>query len=727
MSKEVIRLDDNKYYISADSTYTDDRVHVLNHCDSFAILDRWGDIIPYGKGTQGLYYKDTRYLSHLEFRVNEERPVLLSSFVKEENEILSVDQTNPDLQINGKKLQQGDIHIKRNQFVRNHRFHEKIELLNFSNESVNLTFSLRIHSDFRDIFEVRGLQRDKRGEFLGYQFVDQHKLILNYRGLDQLHRKTQIVFSKPFQRVSTEEGRVFYDVILKPKQQVLLDYTVECVLGEESYSVLDYGEARGKLSPELDKTKAYFPTIYTGNEQFNHWVNRSKADLISLMADTPYGKYPYAGVPWYNTAFGRDGLLTAMQSLWLSPHLSRDVLLYLAATQATEENISSDAEPGKILHETRGGEMVMLNEVPFRRYYGSVDATALFVLLAGMYHKRTGDIATIKQLWPNLLSAMDWIQNYGDIDGDGFVEYQHKAANGLTNQGWKDSYDAVFYATGELAKAPIALCEVQGYVYAAKIHAARLAGLLGKKELTEKWKKEAISLKQKFNQIFWDEEMDCYVLALDGDKKACRVKSSNSGHLLFTGIAEASKARKVAKTLMAPDMFSGWGVRTISSQEVRYNPMSYHNGSVWPHDVALIAWGFARYGMQSEVNQLLRGLFDASLFLNLQRLPELFCGFEKRQGEGPTAYPVACSPQAWSVAAVFMLLQSTLHIDILPENKEVVFDRPSLPEFLPSVNIHKLAVGNSLVDLEIIRHEEDEMVSINWRNAPEGWKLMVVK
>jgi glycogen debranching enzyme len=331
------------------------------------------------------------------------------------------------------------------------------------------------------------------------------------------------------------------------------------------------------------------------------------------------------------------------------------VLAYLAATQARESSDVEDSQPGKILHEVRDGEMAMLGEVPFRHYYGSVDATPLFVALAGAYYERTGDKAFIESIWENIEMALGWIEKYGDADGDGFVEYFMRSPKGLSNQGWKDSYDAVFHRDGTLAEAPIALCEVQGYVYLAKRKAAEMALVLGYGERSFELLREAEAFKLHFENSFWCEDISAYALAIDGRKEACRVRSSNTAQCLYTGIVSQKHAAVIAGSLLKPEFFSGWGVRTIPTDEVRYNPMSYHNGSVWPHDNALIAAGLAHYGFKDNVLQILAGMYEASLFLERRRLPELFCGFERRPGEGPTLYPVACSPQAWSAATVFML------------------------------------------------------------------------
>jgi glycogen debranching enzyme len=370
----------------------------------------------------------------------------------------------------------------------------------------------------------------------------------------------------------------------------------------------------------------------------------------------------------------------------------------------------------------RTGEMANTGEIPFKEYYGTIDATPLFIMLAGMYYERTADMGTIKKLWPNILAALNWIDQYGDIDGDGFVEYRHKAKNGLTNQGWKDSHDSIMYEDGQLAEPAIALCEVQGYVYAAKYYAGRLAIFRKEPALSQKLFKEAAELKKKFNKQFWDDQLNCYVLALDGEKRPCRVVSSNAGHCLFTRIATEENARKLADTLLSSDMFTGWGIRTLSAKENRYNPMSYHNGSIWPHDNALIAYGLSLYGLQEQALKIMQGMFDAGLFIDMQRLPELFCGFDRRRGEGPTDYPVACSPQAWSVAVVFMMLQACFCIDINALTKTITFEKPTLPPYLDHVYISNLTVGDSYCNLNLTRTQFD--VSFNLLQKPEDWSFI---
>jgi glycogen debranching enzyme len=701
--EEIIRVQD-QFYILATSSRVLEHSRVLKHGDTFAVFDRFGNIQPIGLGEQGLYHEGTRYLSRLELRLMDRRPLLLSSTVKEDNALLAVDLTNPDVSIDGQVVLPRDtVHVFRCCFLWEGTCYERLRLLNYGVEPVELSFSLLLDADFVDIFEVRGLKRSKRGEMLT-PVVGADRVELSYRGLDGVVRRTTIEFRPPPPKL--EAGRAEFRQLLQPQEERSYYFAIRC--GDAGKAErLQYDEALLAASESLRRLRACDTAIETSNEQLNDWLNRSSVDLHLMVTHTTHGTYPYAGVPWYSTAFGRDGIITALEFLWVNPEIARGVLRYLAANQATAVNPAQDAEPGKILHEVREGEMATLEEIPFRRYYGSVDSTPLFVMLAGAYYERTADLDFIRSIWPNIEAALAWIDCYGDPDADGFVEYSRRSPKGLSVQGWKDSFDSVFHADGSLAEGPVALCEVQGYVYAARLAAAQLAALLERRPQAEKLLLQAAALRRRFEEAFWCEELSTYALALDGRKQPCRVRASNAGHCLFTGIASPERAARVAQTLLDDESFSGWGIRTVAATEARYNPMAYHNGSVWPHDNALIAAGLARYALSDHVQRVFTAMFDASIFVDLHRMPELFCGFVRRPGTGPTLYPVACAPQSWAGAAVYMLIQSLLGLSIDAPRRQIRFNRSALPQSLKRILITNLRVADATVDLAVERYPID--------------------
>jgi glycogen debranching enzyme len=710
------------FYIQATTPAADERTRVLKHGDTFAVFDHYGDVKPGGLGEEGLYHEGTRYLSCLLLVLGRKRPLLLSSTVGDDNELLRVDLTNPDLASDGRvEVPRGTLHVGRSKFLWDGVCHERLRLRNYGLAPMAISLGLLFEADFADIFEVRGTRRERRGRTLE-PAVAADSVVLSYEGLDRVVRRARLTFSPRPDALSST--RAVFRLALDPQQEVTLETAVCCERGEPCSCPLSYKETRTAAARELERARRSQTSVTTSSEQFNALLRRSAADLHMLTTQTAEGPYPYAGVPWFSTAFGRDGIVTALECLWLRPGLARGVLAYLAATQAREVNAAQDAEPGKILHETRGGEMAALGEIPFGRYYGSVDATLLFVVLAGAYHDRTGDRAFGERIWPSVRRALDWIERYGDADGDGFVEYHRHSPRGLVQQGWKDSHDSVFHADGSLARAPIALCEVQAYVYGAWAAAARLSRSLGLPADGEVFEARAERLRQRFAEAFWCPELGTYALALDGDKRPCRVRTSNAGHCLLTGIAFPEHAAAVAQTLLAEESFSGWGVRTLAAGQARFNPMSYHNGSVWPHDNALVADGLARYGLKDAVLRILAGLFESSIYLDLHRLPELFCGFARRAGEGPTLYPVACAPQAWSAGAVFLLLRACLGLEVNAARGKIAFDYPILPEFLREVHVRGLCVGDAVVDLLLLRHGNDVGIDVT-RKEGEARVLMV--
>ena len=690
------------FYIPVTGSLTRPR-RTLKHGDTFAVFDSHGDIGISGGEPDGIFDKDTRYLSRLELLLNGMQPLLLGSNLRDDNAVLTVDLTNPDICFENRLVVQKDtVHITRSIFLWRGSAYQRLGIDNHGDRPLRMTLSLSFGTDFADVFEVRGMRRARRGT--SDVKVETAKVTLDYAGLDGVTRRTSMSFDPAPNQL--DRGIATYALDLPPGKRLSIFLTVECDAG---IAPAPKPFLRGMHAAFRERKVAAqgATTVRTSNGLFNRILCRSTADLSMLTTETAQGSYPYAGIPWYSTTFGRDGVITALQMLWCDPGIALGVLRRLAAYQSVRNDSASDAQPGKILHEMRGGEMAALREVPFGLYYGSVDATPLFVMLAGLYYERTGDIETLGVLWPHIDAALQWIDGAGDADGDGFVEYYRATDQGLANQGWKDSQDAVFHADGRLAEGPIALVEVQGYVYAAKRLAAYCARDLGHVVLADVLDEQASSLAERFDEAFWCPAIDSYALALDGQKRPCAVRTSNAGQVLFTGIARADRAAKVAEELLRPSFFSGWGIRTVGSHEPRYNPMSYHNGSIWPHDNALIALGFARYGQKHAVTQIFAGLFDAASYMDFHRLPELFCGFRRSRAQGPTLYPVACSPQAWSCVSPFALIAASLGLEFEPAAREIRLRNPRLPAFLDEVVISDLRLGETTVDLSVRRHGEE--------------------
>ncbi len=696
------------FYIQATESIQERWPRTLKQGDSFALFDMLGDIIQPGLTPGGLFYNDTRHLSGLQLLLDGQRPLLLSSAVENDNVVMTVDLSNPDIYQDGKiVLPRETLHIRRSKFLWNGTAHERIAVHNFGAAPQKCFLSLGFAADFADLFEIRGMHRPARG-ILSVLRMDERRVRFSYGALDGLERHTDIRFDPAPTRLGDSEA--LFALELGPGERRSLVVTICCAGGQTLQ--LPYSEPYRAARRAAQRAASLGGSVTSSNALANRMLHRAGADLSMLITETAQGPYPYAGTPWFSTPFGRDGIITALQVLWIDPSLSRGVLNFLAAHQATALDAAVDAEPGKILHEMRRSEMANLGEVPFGHYYGSVDSTPLFVLLASRYFARTGDQETIRKLWPNIQAALAWIDTYGDRDGDGFVEYYRESADGLVNQGWKDSHDSVFHADGGLAQGPIALCEVQAYVYAAKHGAAMMARMLGDHAQANLLSDAAERLRQNFEDKFWCPEIGTYAIALDGAKKPCRVRTSNAGQVLFCGIASPERALRVAETLMTPEMFSGWGVRTVASDSPRYNPMSYHDGSVWPHDNALIALGLARYGFKRGASAIFTGLFDAATHMELMRFPELFCGFPRRRGTAPTLYPVACAPQAWASATPFALLEACLGIVCDHTRREIRFHNPVLPQFLEEIRINNLGLDGASLDLRLRRSGQGTEVAI---------------
>ena len=698
------------FSVSASVSLQERRYRTIKSGDTFGVFDHGGDILSQPGGTDGLYHRDTRHLSRFDLSLGGARCLLLSATLGADNVMLTSDLSNAAAaDLGAPSLDQGLIHIQRSLFLGATALHQRLVIRNFAFVRTHIRLELRFEADFADLFEVRGMHRDRHGERLPPAFR-RGGVTLAYRGLDGLIRATRLAF-EPAPHAFTANTAVF-DLELEPHGRTTIFAEVNCAPS----AAVDSGPREAFLRAfvqtkrHLRATASRSAVISARNEEFDEAVKRSANDLRMLITEKPTGPYPYAGIPWFSTAFGRDALITALLMLSLDPALAAGVLRYLAQEQATTTDPAAEAEPGKILHEMRGGEMAALREVPFRRYYGSVDATPLFVMLAGAYLERTADRATIEALWPHIDLALAWIDRRADENG--FVSYERSTEDGLANQGWKDSYDSISHADGALAKGAIALCEVQGYVYAARRAGAAIAGALGRADQAAALRAKADHLRLRFEEKFWCERIGTYALALDGNGQRCEVRSSNAGHLLLTGIAAPDRARRVAEGLMGSGFFTGWGIRTLAADEARYNPMSYHNGSVWPHDNAMIALGMARYGLRAETARLFEGMNAASNAMDLRRLPELFCGFHRRPGQGPTSYPVACTPQAWAAAAIPAFVQACLGLSFDPAARTIRFDRPELPAFLDKLTLRNLALGDARVSVLIRRTPGELSVSV---------------
>jgi len=672
------------------------RLFALKDRDTFVVADSHGDI---SGDADGLFHDDTRILSRWQLLLGGRPPTLLSGALSEDNVFFTSHGLNRAIPVPaGPVGPPGVLHLERKRFLCEERLYERITLVNYSHEAVALPLALQFDADFRDMFEVRGARRRRSGKLFPPEAGPQ-SVAFRYEGLDGVERTSLVSFSHPPLRLT--EHRAEYRFELKPDDRVELYVEVGAhEAPAPSCERFRAAAARARFAMRARRRRG--ARLHTNGRLFNAWIDKSRADIALLTTPMQTGPYPYAGIPWFSTCFGRDGIITAWQILWFEPELARGVLTYLAAYQADEVSAFRDSEPGKIMHETRRGEMSALGEVPFARYYGGVDTTALFVGLAGAYVDRTGDVEQIQQWWPALERAADWIVRSMERHPLGLLAYAAGAATGLTNQGWKDSGDSVFHADGTMPEGPIALVEVQGYAYAAFRAMAMLSARRGDPEAAAGWTRRAEAVRATVEEHFWMEEHGFYGIALDGENRLCRVLASNPGHLLFSGLPTAARARKVADRLLSGAFFTGWGLRTLAHGQARYNPMSYHNGSVWPHDTALAAYGLSRYGERDGLTRLTTALFEAAVRFEM-RLPELFCGFPRSAGEPPVAYPVACLPQAWAAGSIFMMTQACLGLKIHGDAGEVEICNPVLPVGIDRFSIERLTVNGDTIDLTFER------------------------
>jgi len=697
---------------------------VLKHDRLYLLLEASGDIAHPGHCGLGLFLDDTRMLSEYRLELAGGTPTLLSS------QVIRAFSAQVDLAISDREFggQQWDvsnvIHVRREMLL-DDRLAERVTLTNYLNRTIDYPLRLHVGCDFADIFEVRGWGREERGTFYEPE-VTTSAIRFAYRGRDGALIRSEVLFGTPPDTIDGHGASWLLQLL--PHETITLEWHVlpEIVLGDappgESVDEASMEQRRTRLHAVYDGWRAQCAEYETSDEQLNRTIEQSITDLRALYIEVDGAQIISAGTPWYSTAFGRDSIITSLQTLVLNPAIAIDTLRYLAATQGREEDPFTEEQPGKIMHEIRRGELARAREIPFIPYYGTIDATPLFLVLLHETWRWTGDLDLVRELLPNAERALYWIDRYGDVDGDGLVEYARTSPKGLVNQGWKDSWDGVPYPDGTIPHPPIALVEVQGYVYDAKRRMAALYDALGNRSGCERLTAEASAMRDRIVERFWNEELGTFALALDGEKRALPTVTSNAGHLLWSRVPDSTQANKMARRLMTPEMFSGWGLRTLSAAHPVFNPMSYHNGSVWPHDNALVALGMSFYQQIEPARRIFTALYDAARGMRYHRLPELYCGMGRAFGVHPVLYPVSCSPQAWASGSVCMLLQSA--IGILPDAPHHMLHvrQPWLPDFLEELVVRGLRVGESRVSMQFVRRGARTLANLL---AVEGEPLQV--
>ena len=704
-SEPAISEVDLHQVVTSDSP-SGDRTHVLRHDDCFGLFNEIGDIDAETRSEAGLYRGGVRHLSRLTMTIAGQRPLLLAASPREDNVLLTMNLTNADVRGEGGRvvLPRGTLHITRSRFIWSGVCYEMIRVRNFALSTVSAELVVRFGSDFENIVDVRA-QRRVDAARSRFERVERDSVIQGCLGADEVVRETVVDCHTLPEAISADSLR--YRLQIGSRGEKTISLAFGCRSANLPIEIATFTRSLA-AAEELARVEGRPPCqVESTDAPFNSWIRRASADIGMMMTPTAHGRIPVAGLPWLDAIFGRDAIITALETLWLWPEIARSVLKYLAATQCTSSSGGSGAEIGKILNESRAGSPP--------DYYG-VDTTPLFVMLAGAYYTRTADLDLMTELWPSITAALRWIDVYGDVDGDGFVEARPRGA-GPAQHGWKSSPDAVFHADGRLASGPLALCEVQGYVYAARLGAARIARSLGETPRAIALVESAQALQVRFNTAFWCSDIEGFALALDGEKQPCRVRASNPGHCLFTGIAHAERARQVIAGLGDEHFFSGWGVRSVGESELRYNPMSYHNGAVWPHDNALIAAGAARYDDKTFALRILIAQFEAARHFELLRLPELFCGFRRKGQEAPLHFPVACSPHSVSAGATFLMLQSVLGISIDALDRQIVLAHPVVPDGFDAICVKNLEVQDASVDFTVRRHGGSVSVSVERREG----------
>jgi glycogen debranching enzyme len=693
---------------------------VIKENDLFLMTDKSGDIPDNDQSGLGLYTRDTRFLSRMEIRINNQRPILLSS-AADENYISTIRLTNPHMEEDGKLiLWRESVEIERTRFIYEGALYETFKLTSYYPKAIQFDFSVLLDADFTDMFVIRGFQHGKLGSKTGERSAPGERVI-SYLGADELLRETKVKWDTQESRIS-ETGEVHFDVELKHQESVEIAFFIAPMINGNEPLQHEPKEAMNKLRASYASWNASSTSISSDMPLFNKLYHRGVQDLRVLLTDLGYGQFPVAGLPWYSVPFGRDSLIAALQMLSSNPQIAKGTLLTMAAYQGQKEDEWRDEQPGKVMHEIRYGELAATNQVPFTPYYGTIDATPLFLLLTAEYYHWTGDLDFVSSLMPHLNAALNWIKEYGDYDKDSFVEYYQKSSKGIANQGWKDSADSVIHSNGDYAEAPIALVEVQGYVYQALTRLAPIFKSLGHEEQAEVMEKDAAQLRTRFEEDFWMNDEQFYAIALDKDKKRVDSVTSNAGHILMSGIASPERAKAVAARLVAPDLFGGYGIRTMSTAATGYNPMSYHDGSVWPHDNSLCLLGLSQSGFTEEAITVMQGLLNAADQFEYYRLPELYCGYSDQLG-APVPYPVACSPQAWAAGTPLTFVQALLGLQPNALTRQITI-KPALLNGMNDLKVEQLQIGNGTLSLRVSRVDNEPKLEI--LSNQTGYELVIL-
>lgn len=693
---------------------------VIKENDLFLMTDKGGDIPDNDQSGLGLYTRDTRFLSRMEIRINNQRPILLSS-AADENYISTIRLTNPHMEEDGKLiLWRESVEIERTRFIYEGALYETFKLTSYYPKAIQFDFSVLLDADFTDMFVIRGFQHGKLGSKTGERRASGERVI-SYLGADELLRETKVKWDTQESRIS-ETGEVHFDVELKHQESIEIAFFIAPMIDGNEPLQHEPKEAMNKLRASYASWNASSTSISSDMPLFNKLYHRGVQDLRVLLTDLGYGQFPVAGLPWYSVPFGRDSLIAALQMLSLNPQIAKGTLLTMAAYQGQKEDEWRDEQPGKVMHEIRYGELAATNQVPFTPYYGTIDATPLFLLLTAEYYHWTGDLEFVSSLMPHLNAALNWIKEYGDYDNDSFVEYYQKSSKGIANQGWKDSADSVIHSNGDYAEAPIALVEVQGYVYQALTRLAPIFKSLGHEEQAEVMEKDAAQLRTRFEEDFWMDDEQFYAIALDKDKKRVDSVTSNAGHILMSGIASPERAKAVAARLVAPDLFGGYGIRTMSTAATGYNPMSYHDGSVWPHDNSLCLLGLSQSGFTEEAITVMQGLLNAADQFEYYRLPELYCGYSDQLG-APVPYPVACSPQAWAAGTPLTFVQALLGLQPNALTRQITI-KPALLNGMNDLKVEQLQIGNGTLSLRVSRVDNEPKLEV--LSNQTGYELVIL-